>query len=160
MDALLTQVSDLTKERFNRYHAHIYLLDDAHEYLVLAAGAGEAGRIMKENQHRIPLDREQSLVARAARTHQAVIVDDVTSAPDFLANPLLPETRSEMALPMIVGDTVIGVLDIQDNRPNAFDEESVQIKSALAAQIAIAVENAVPTKLNVSPPIRCVKRIV
>ncbi|MFN8374043.1 MAG: GAF domain-containing protein [Anaerolineae bacterium] len=142
LDELLTQVANLTKTRFNRYHTHVYLLDNAGENLVLAAGAGEPGRIMKERGHSIPLNYEQSVVARAARSAEAVIVDDVTATPNFLANPLLPDTRSEMAIPIILGEQVLGVLDIQDNRTSAFNEEDVRIKSALADQIAVAVQNA------------------
>jgi PAS domain S-box-containing protein len=139
---LLQQVSDLTKQSFNLYHAHVYLLDEAGEYLVLAAGAGEPGRIMKEQGHSILLSHENSVVARAARTRQGVIVNDVTQSSNFLPNPLLPDTKSEMAVPMIVGGEVIGVLDVQANVPNHFTEEDVRIETTLADQVAVAVRNA------------------
>ena len=142
IDALLASVSDLTKARFGLYHAHIYLLDEAGETLVLAAGAGEAGRQMVARQHSIPYNREQSLVARAARSRQGVVINDVTREPSFLPNPLLPDTRSEMALPMIVGDTLIGVLDVQSEVADRFTEGDVQVQTTLAAQIAVAVQNA------------------
>ncbi len=102
-DRLLQTVVDVTKERFDLYHAHIYLADDSWKTLLLAAGAGEVGRKMVAEEHTIALDAEKSLVARAARERQAVIVNDVRDDPAFLPNPLLPETRSEMAVPMIVG---------------------------------------------------------
>ena len=102
-DRLLQTVVDVTKERFNLYHAHIYLADDTWKTLLLAAGAGEVGRKMVAEEHAIALDAEKSLVARAARERQPVIVNDVRDDPSFLPNPLLPETRSEMAVPMIVG---------------------------------------------------------
>ncbi|WP_420628829.1 GAF domain-containing protein [Candidatus Leptofilum sp.] len=137
---LLQAVSDLTKERFGFYHAHIYLKEQ--DELVLAAGAGEVGRQMTAEGWRIALDRPQSLVARAARTGEGVIVNNVFDNPDYLPNPLLLDTRSEMAVPMIVGDEVIGVLDVQSERPYAFNEETVQIQTTLAAQIAVAVQNA------------------
>ncbi len=139
---LLPQVVNLTKERFNLYHVHIYLLDDAGVNLVLAAGAGEAGRLMLERGHKIPLSRPNSLVATAARTRETIVTNDVTQAPNFLPNPLLPETRSEMSIPMVVGATLIGVLDVQSDQANRFTQRDVQIKSSLAAQIAIAVQNA------------------
>jgi PAS domain S-box-containing protein len=142
LDHLLQAVADLTKERFGLYHAHIYLLDSAGERLALAAGAGERGQQMKKKGHAIPLNREHSLVARAARTRQGVISNDVTQEPDFLPNPLLPETRSELALPLIVGDRLIGVLDVQANQTNWFTDEDIRVKAALADQIAVAVENA------------------
>jgi PAS domain S-box-containing protein len=142
IDKLLQTVSDLTKEAFKLYHVHVYLLNEQHSHLVLAAGAGEVGRTMKERGHRIPISREHSLVARAARTRQYAVVNDVTETPDFLPNPLLPDTRSEMSLPLIVGDEVIGVLDVQSERIGRFDKEDVRIKTALANQIAVAVQNA------------------
>jgi HAMP domain-containing protein/putative methionine-R-sulfoxide reductase with GAF domain len=105
---LLQEVVDLTKERFNLYHSHIYLLDETNQHLVLTAGAGEPGRIMVGEGRSIPLYREQSIVARAARERRGVTVNDVTQAPDFLPNPLLPDTRSELAVPMIVGGSGSG----------------------------------------------------
>ena len=139
---LLQNVSDLTKERFGLYHAHIYLLDEAGEHLVLAAGAGEAGRAMQAKGHQIALANQRSLVARAARTREGVIANDVTVEPDFLPNPLLPDTRSELAVPMIVGEEVIGVLDVQADMPDRFTDQDVLIKTTLAEQIAVAVQNA------------------
>ncbi|MCB9423071.1 MAG: PAS domain S-box protein [Ardenticatenaceae bacterium] len=140
-EKLLQEVVDLTKEQFNLYHTHIYLLDPQGETLVLSAGAGEVGRKMTAEDRRIPLTQEQSLVARAARTRQGVIINDVQTDPGFLSHPLLPETRSEMAVPMISGDKLVGVLDVQANQTNAFDIDSVNIQTTLAAQIAIALEN-------------------
>jgi putative methionine-R-sulfoxide reductase with GAF domain len=139
---LLQQVVDLTKERFNLYHSHIYLLDDAGENLVLAAGAGEPGRQMVAEGRSIPLNREQSLVARAARERKGVTVNDVTQAPDFLPNPLLPDTRSELAVPMLAGDTVVGVFDVQSDLIGRFTEADINIQTTLAAQLAISVQNA------------------
>ncbi|MBZ0286450.1 MAG: GAF domain-containing protein, partial [Anaerolineae bacterium] len=112
------------------------------ENLVLAAGAGEAGRIMMAQGRSISVNHQHSLVARAARTLEGAIANDVTMESDFLPNPLLPETRSEMAIPLIVGDQVIGVLDVQANTVNRFSADDVTIQSTLADQIAVAVQNA------------------
>ncbi len=141
-EVLLQNVVDLTKERFDLYHAHIYLYDGKENELVLAAGAGEAGRQMKAQGWRIPADRERSLVARAFRTRSGVIENDVRAAPDFLPNPLLPDTAAEMAIPIIAGERVLGVLDVQSARVGRFTEADVAIKTTLARQIAIALENA------------------
>ncbi len=138
---LLQEVVDLTKERFSLYHSHIYLLDEKGENLVLTAGAGEPGRIMTAEKRSIPLDREQSLVARAARERQGVTVNDVTQASDFLPNPLLPDTRSELAVPMIVGGNVIGVFDIQSDQVGRFTDSDVNIQTTLAAQLATSIQN-------------------
>ncbi len=141
-DELLQSVADLTKTSFNLYHAHIYLLDESGNTLELAAGAGEAGRTMKARGHSIPLNREHSLVARSARTHQAAIVNDVSREPDFLPNALLPDTKSEMAVPLVVGERLVGVLDVQSDQTGYFTPDEVKIKTTLADQIAVAVENA------------------
>jgi putative methionine-R-sulfoxide reductase with GAF domain len=138
---LLQEVVDLTKERFHLYHSHIYLLDEKGENLVLTAGAGEPGRVMVAEGRSIPLDRERSLVARAARERRGVTVNDVTQAPDFLPNPLLPDTRSELAVPMIVGGKVIGVFDIQSEQVERFTEADVNIQTTLAAQLATSIQN-------------------
>ena len=140
-DKLLQAVVDLTKERFNLYHSHIYLLDVSGQNLVLAAGAGEPGRQMMVEKRSIPLDREQSLVARAARERKGVIVNDVTEAPDFLPNPLLPDTRSELAVPMIAGGNVIGVFDIQSDVVGRFTDSDINIQTTLAAQVATSIQN-------------------
>ncbi len=138
---LLQEMVDLTKERFHLYHSHIYLLDEEGKNLVLTAGAGEPGRVMVAEGRSIPLDREQSLVARAARERKGVSVNDVTQAPDFLPNPLLPETRSELAVPMIVGGNVIGVFDIQSDQVGRFTDSDVNIQTTLAAQLATSIQN-------------------
>ena len=140
-DKLLQQVVDLTKERFNLYHSHIYLLDEEGKNLALASGAGEPGRQMMAKGLSIPVNREQSLVARAARERKGVTVNDVTQAPDFLPNPLLPNTRSELAVPMIVGGNVIGVFDVQSDQVGRFTEADINIQTTLAAQLATSVQN-------------------
>jgi len=139
---LLQQVVDLAKERFNLYHAHIYLLNEAEDTLVLASGAGEPGRQMVAEGRSIPLDREQSLVARAAREKRGVTVNDVTQAPDFLPNPLLPDTHSELAVPMMIGEQVIGVFDVQSEVIGRFTDADIAVQTTLASQIASAVQNA------------------
>ncbi len=141
-DELLQEVVDLTKERFDVYHAHVYLVDESWNTLLLTAGAGEVGRQMVEAGHSIQLDAERSLVARASRERKSVIVNDVRSEAGFLPNPLLPETRSEMAVPMIVGDKVIGVFDVQADTAGHFTDEDANIYTTLAAQVAVALQNA------------------
>ncbi len=141
LDELLKTVSYLTKERFGLYHAHIYLLNDEGDRLVLAAGAGEAGDIMKERRHFIPLNREHSLVAQSARERTPIIANDIAETPNFLPNPLLPGTRSELAVPMVVANKLVGVLDVQDDHIDRFSDEDVRVQIALANQVAVAVEN-------------------
>lgn len=139
---LLTTVSNLTRDRFELYHAHVYLLDEQNESLVLTAGAGQVGDIMVSQGHTIPLGREHSLVARAARTRQGVTSNNVLVEQDFLPNPLLSETRAELAIPIILGHDVLGVLDVQSTETGRFTQEDVRIKTTLAGQVAIALQNA------------------
>ena len=139
---LLQEVVDQTKKAFGFYHAHIYMLNDAGDILELAAGAGDIGRQMVAEGRQIRLDSEKSLVARAARTRTGTVVNDVQADPEFLPNPLLPDTRSEQAVPMIVGDKVIGVLDVQSELLNRFTEIDVSIETTLASQVAVALQNA------------------
>jgi signal transduction histidine kinase len=141
-DKLLQAVVDLTKERFGLYHTHIYLADESWSTLLLAAGAGEIGRTLVAEEHFIAMDSEISLVARAARGQQTVIANDVKSNPDFLPNPWLPETRAEMAVPMIVGDKVLGVFDVQSDKVSGFSKEDAAIYTTLASQVAVALQNA------------------
>ncbi|HKJ37308.1 MAG TPA: GAF domain-containing protein, partial [Anaerolineales bacterium] len=141
-DQLLQEVVDLSKESFKLYHAHIYLMNEEGDTLQLAAGAGEVGRQMAAEGRSISLDSEKSLVARAARTHEGVVVNDVTDDADFLPNPLLPDTHAEMAVPMILGGRVLGVLDVQSETVGRFTQIDINVKTTLAAQIAVALENA------------------
>ncbi|MBN1680194.1 MAG: GAF domain-containing protein [Anaerolineae bacterium] len=141
-DDLLRLVVDLTKDRFNLYHAHIYLLDETRENLVLAAGSGEAGRVMLDHGHHIPCSTQNSLVMRAVRTNAAVVVDDVSTAPDFMPNPLLPLTRSEVAQPLSIGTRVLGVLDVQSEHEAHFTEDMQMVLATLTRQVATALDNA------------------
>lgn len=140
-DELLPQIVELTKQSFDLYHAHVYLLNDTQDRLVLAAGAGDVGRLMLARGHNI-LVNARSLVARAAREQQPVIVADTTNDPNFLANPLLPNTRSEAAFPLIARGRLLGVLDLQSDRENHFSPDLLDVFTTLAGQVAVSLENA------------------
>ncbi|RME98500.1 MAG: DUF3365 domain-containing protein [Chloroflexi bacterium] len=144
LDTLLLEAVNQIKDTFGYYHAHIYLLDDAGQNLVLAEGAGQAGREMKLMGHSISLAATKSLVARAARTGQVVSVDNVRQADDWLPNPQLPHTYSEIAVPVKYGETgqVLGVLDVQQDKIAGLDEADASLLRSLAGQIAVAVNNA------------------
>jgi signal transduction histidine kinase/HAMP domain-containing protein len=152
-DRLLQEVVTLIHERFGLYHAHVYVLEEVevegevkHE-LVVRAGSGEVGRVLQERRHNIPLGRKKSLVARAARQRQVQVINDTRLDSDFMPNPLLPQTRSEMAAPLVVAsraghDEVLGVLDVQDSSVDRFSQADEDTFSTLAGQIAIALQNA------------------
>lgn len=142
LDELARQVVTLTKETFDYYHTHIYLLDDQGETLVMAEGYGPAGVEMKRQGHGIPLAAPQSLVARSAREGQVIIVPDVHADPNWLPNPLLPNTQSEMTVPIMLEAKVVGVLDVQSDQVGGLTEADQSTLQVLANQIAIAVRNA------------------
>jgi signal transduction histidine kinase len=137
-------VVDLTKERFGLYHTHIYLTNGEGSALVLTAGAGEVGQRMLAEGWSIPTDHELSLVAEAYRQRRSIVANDVYHDKEstFLSNRLLPDTHSEMALPLIVGEQVLGVFDVQSAEINYFTAEDVKIYTTLASQVAVALQNA------------------
>jgi signal transduction histidine kinase len=139
---LLQSVVDLTKYSFNLYHTQVYLLDPIKSALVLKAGAGKIGHRMVSEGETIDLTLGTSVAARAARTRAGVVVNDVRQDDDFVFYPLLPDAMSEMAVPMIVGDQLVGVFDVLAIVTNRFSEEDMRTYNTLASQVAVALRNA------------------
>jgi GAF domain-containing protein/HAMP domain-containing protein len=142
LDELLRQVVNLTKETFDYYYVHIYLLDKNSKLLQLAEGYGQIGAEMKSQGHHITLDAKPSLVAQAARTGQPVKVDNVREVNNWLPNPLLANTYSEIAVPIILDEQVVGVLDVQSDQIAGLDEGDVNLLRSLANEVALAIRNA------------------
>jgi GAF domain-containing protein len=141
LDALLPNIAKLVSEQFGYYHTGIFLLDEAGQYAVLKAANSEGGWRMLNRGHRLHLD-SKSIVGFATSRGEPRIALDVGADSVYFNNPDLPETRSEMALPLRVSGRVIGALDVQSVHTQAFTEEDIFVLSALADQIAIAIENA------------------
>lgn len=141
LNVLLADVCDLIRDKFGIYHVSVFLKDETANKLNLAAGSGEAGDKMMAIAKSFKLD-SQGLVPLAARNKQEIIIHDVLLSETHLVNPILPNTRSEIAFPMIIGDEVLGVLDLQTEDADHFGDDDIQAFKTLAEQIAIAVRNA------------------
>ncbi len=139
--SFLTNAVNLVRERFGFYHASIFLIDPLGEYAVLEESTGEAGKKMKESKHKLAVG-SQSTVGAATATRSPVVNNDVTASVNYYPNPLLPETRAELAIPLIVRDEVIGAIDVQSTEKDAFLEEDIQTLQILADQLATAIFNS------------------
>ena len=140
LETLLNQVTVLISDRFNFYHVGIFLVDQNNEYALLRAANSEGGQRMLARGHKLRVG-EVGMVGYVTGAGQPRIATDVGKDAVFFNNPDLPETRSEMALPLKVGDEVIGALDVQSVVSNAFTAEDISLFSTLADQVAIAIRN-------------------
>jgi len=140
--SLLQSVVDLTRYSFNLYHSSVYLLNETGDLLELTAASGKIGHAILKEGHSIHLYQEQSIIAKAARTRETVIVGDAHSEPDFLHHHLLPDAASEVAIPLVVGEQLIGVLDMESDQVGRFTEEDTRTFNTLASQTAVALRNA------------------
>src|SRR5579859_6426742 len=141
--ALLEQVVTLAAQSFNFYSVSVFLVDsETHHLTHVATANAEPDAPHTLMAQAIPMEDQSSIVAQAARTSQAVTVEDVSNAAMFTPNPILPKTRSQLAIPMLLGERVLGVFDLQSEMPNRFGKEELNVLTALADQIGIAVRNA------------------
>ncbi len=138
---LLDQASELIQDRFGFYHTGIFLLDANKEFAVLASSPTDSGKQMIANNHKLRVG-EVGIVGRVASTGEPRITLDTGLDAIHFNNPLLPFTRSEMALPLKVQNNLIGVLDVQSDQPQAFHDDDVAIMQLLADQLATAIERA------------------
>jgi GAF domain-containing protein/HAMP domain-containing protein len=138
---LMNEVVELIRQRFGFYHAQVFLMDDEGRNAKLAASTGSIGRELLIRQHALPVG-SQSVIGQVTARAEPVIALDTDASTVHRRNELLPDTRSEMALPMRIGDRIIGALDVQSVAPDAFDEEDVAVFQIIADDLAIAWENA------------------
>lgn len=141
-EVLLQSVVDLTRYSFHLYHVQIYLFDETTELLELKAGAGKTGASISAEKQFVSLHSNRYLVAQAARARQGLILDDVSQVPEYPFHPLLPDVRSQMAIPMVAGERLVGVFDVLANSAHRFSSEDKLTYTTLAAQVAVALRNA------------------
>ncbi|MFN2303496.1 MAG: GAF domain-containing protein, partial [Anaerolineales bacterium] len=138
---LLPKITQYISEKFNFYHIGIFLNDASNQYAILSAANSEGGQRMLARRHQLKIG-EQGIVGSVASTGAPRIALDVGEDATFFNNPDLPNTHSEMALPLTISGKTVGVLDVQSTEPEAFDQDDLQILSILADQVSLAIENA------------------
>jgi signal transduction histidine kinase/DNA-binding response OmpR family regulator len=141
LDTLLSATVDVIGDAFGFYYAGVFLIDETGEWAVLHAGRGEAGAAMVAEGHKLKVGGH-SMIGVATDQRKARIALDVGEEPVYFKNPHLPHTRSEMALPLVVGDEVIGALTVQSVEEAAFGDDDVTALQAMADQLAVAINNA------------------
>ena len=138
---LLQRTVDIICDEFGFYYAGVFLVDSDGQYAVLRSGRGEAGRAMLAEGHKLAIGGN-SMIGASIQNRKGRIALDVGAEAVFFENPHLPHTRSEMALPLIVGDDVIGALTVQSTEEAAFHEEDIAALQTMADQLAVAIENS------------------
>lgn len=139
-DELLKDVVDLLQRNFGYYHVQIYIRDEASGDFIVKVGSGEVGRRLRAEGYR--LSAGSGIVGYAAETSAPFFTNNVDDIVFFIRNPYLPETKSELAIPVKSGDTILGILDIQQAPPNTFSPRDQQLVSAVADQLAVALQKA------------------
>ncbi len=140
LETLLGSVTQLISERFGFYHVGIFLLDENKKYAVLRSANSAGGQRMLERQHMLPVGKV-GIVGYTTSTGEPKIITDTGGDAVYFNNPDLPLTRSEMTLPLKIGEQIIGALDIQSTQSNDFHPEDIELFTTLADQVAIAIYN-------------------
>ncbi|HUI90477.1 MAG TPA: GAF domain-containing protein [Anaerolineales bacterium] len=141
LDILLGEGSRLLSARFDFYHVGIFLKDETGKFAVLRAANSEGGRRMLRRGHQLEIG-QVGIVGYVTQTGKARIALDVGRDAVYFDNPDLPQTRSEMALPLVVADRILGALDIQSTEPQAFKQDDIEVLQVVADQLAVAIENS------------------
>lgn len=140
-EQLLARIIPLFHEQFGYYFAAIYLLDSSGKWAELKEATGEAGKVLKQNHHRLEV-AGKSMVGTAIRERTPRIAQNTSQEKQRVENPLLPYTRSEVALPLMVGERVLGALNVQSTREADFGPQVIETMKSMAGQVALTLENA------------------
>jgi GAF domain-containing protein/HAMP domain-containing protein len=141
IEELLPYVVDLVRERFDLYYVGLFLVDENERYAVLRAGTGEAGNLMLQGGHKLGVGGD-SMIGQCVARDEARIALDVGEEAVRFVNPFLPDTRSEMALPLRARGQVIGAMTVQSAKSAAFDDADIAIMQTMSDQVAVAIDNA------------------
>jgi nitrate/nitrite-specific signal transduction histidine kinase len=141
LDDLMRRAVELIRDRFGYYHVSIFMLDDEGKNAVLRESTGDVGSALKARGHRLAVG-SQSTIGWVTANNEPRVASDVRTDPVHFKNELLPETRSEAAVPLQVGGTVLGALDVQSTKPGAFSAEDIEVLQTLADQLSAAIQNA------------------
>lgn len=141
LDILLRRAVNAIRDRYGYYHASIFLVDESNQYAVIRESTGKAGEEMKQRSHKLSID-SNSIVGDVISTGTPSVVNDVSQSSLHRPNPLLPETQSEVGIPLKSGERIIGALDVQATQIDAFTQDDITVMQILADQIANAIENA------------------
>lgn len=141
LDELFTRAVELIRDRFAYYHVQIFMVDDKRTVARLVASTGDIGLSMIESEHQIRVG-SRSVIGRVTQVGEPFIIHDTRNDPTFIKNDLLPATCSELALPILDGDRIIGALDVQSTRVNAFKLTDIQALQVMTTQLGTAIRNA------------------
>ena len=140
LDTLMPRITQVISEQFNTYHTGIFLLDKEREFAVLRASNSMGGQKMLERGHKLQVG-QTGIVGFVTATGRARIALDVGTDAAYFDNPDLPDTRSEIALPLRYSGQVIGALDVQSLDANAFGQDDIEALTTLADQVAVTINN-------------------
>jgi signal transduction histidine kinase len=141
LEILLSRTAEMIRERFGYYHTAIFLTDEKEDYAYRSISTNPGTKGLRQHPIKIQVG-SYSVVGYVTRVGEPYLVNDVTQDPFYQVDPLLPETRAEVGIPLKIGNRVIGALDVQSSRVNAFTPNDISVLQILADQIAVAVENA------------------
>ncbi len=141
LNLLLPLTVNMLRDRLGYYHAQVFLVDDLKQFAVLKSSTGDAGQQLLSRNHKLPVG-SRSVIGQVTERAEPVLASDTRHADYWLPNPLLPKTRAEAAVPLRVGNEIIGAIDVQSIEPDAFDEPTIATLQTIADQLAVAIRNA------------------
>jgi len=140
LDSMLEQTVNLIQQKFNLYHAAIYMIDPLHEFAIYRVGTGEAGKKHKEDGYRVSL--QGTIFGKVFNTRESHSIPDINQDESFIRNPLLPNAKSVLNIPLRVGSEVLGIIDFEKDTISGFSTQDTDLLNIIADQLAVAISNA------------------